>query len=92
MLLKKKTEIKNFDERIKYIKNNRIYNDIKKYIPSNLSKIEKNEIIIILTIILHNNIFIESLGLDYEEYREYDMKQRNNSFLLNLIKKKKNIF
>jgi len=82
----KNVEIKNFDERIKYIKNNKIFNNIKKYIPSNLSKNETNEIIIILTIILHNNIFIESLGLDYIKYIEYDIKQRDNIFLLNLIK------
>jgi hypothetical protein len=78
--------IKNFDERVKYIKNNLIFNNIKKYISSDLSKNETNEIIIILTIILHNNIFIESLGLDYQKYIKYDIEQRDNNFLLNLIK------
>ena len=82
----KKIIIKNFDERVKYIKNNLILKNIKKYISSNLSKNETNEIIIILIIILHNNIFIESLGLDYQKYIEYDIEQRDNNFLLNIIK------
>lgn len=73
-------------KRVKYIKNNLIFNNIKKYISSDLSKNETNEIIIILTIILHNNIFIESLGLDYQKYIKYDIEQRDNNFLLNLIK------
>lgn len=82
----KKLEINNFDERVKYIKNNLIFNNIKKYIPSNISRNETNEAIIILTITLHNNIFIKSLGLDYQKYIEYDIEQRDNKFLLNLIK------
>ena len=72
---------------VKYITKTKEFNNIKKYIPINLNNKEINEVIIIITIILHNNIFIESLGLDYSKYKKYDIKQQNNEFLLNLINK-----
>ncbi len=83
----KNIQINNFDDRVKYIKKQKEYADIKKYIPSNLNlnKKEINEMIIILSIIFHNNIFIESLGLDYIKYKEYDKEQRDINLLLKLI-------
>lgn len=84
-------DIKNFNDRIKYIKNTNEYPNIKKLIPINILQNKKineiNEIIIIITIILYNNIFIESLGLNYEKYKNYDIKQIEKDFIIDLIKK-----
>jgi len=80
-------DIKNFDDRVKYIKQSRQYDDIKKYIPIGLTPKEIDEIIIIITIILHNNIYIESLGLNYEKYKDYDVSQVDTHYLLGLLKK-----
>lgn len=78
----------NLDTIVKYIKKQKEFNNIKKYIPFKINKSnELNEVIIIITIILHNNIFIESLGINYLKYKKYDIKQQNNKFLLNLINK-----
>lgn len=87
----KNIEINDFEDRIIYIKKQKEHNIINAWIVNNLkhniNKKDINEIIIILSIILYNKIFIESLGLAYVEYKEYDKPQRDRRFLLNLIKK-----
>lgn len=81
------SDINNFEDRIKYIKQASDFDNIKKYIPSNLTLKEIDEVIIIITIILNNKLFIESLGLDYEQYKKYDISQIDNKFILGLLKK-----
>jgi len=81
----KNIKINSLNDRIKYIKKQKEYHDIRTHIPSNLNRKEIGEIIIILSIILHNNIYIESLGLNYSEYKAYDIKQKNKTLILSLI-------
>lgn len=70
---------------------NRIMNDdryqiIKKYIPKTKNIGIKNSCIALTCVILYYDLYVESLGYDYNKFKKYDIGQVDNDLLLYMIK------